>query len=227
MLGFILLWTIPVNLGHAQVTNLTNGQSINFSQLTGANPFSVQVGDKLFGNFSVQYSDNDGNTGNDLTASAFSLTALSNQIGYGISFTGPFVANGNVFKDAVFRYSIAVTNSSQLISDIHLDFNGTVVNGGFSTVTEDVFTGGFGGTLLTQIDVFSLGTTNQLTAAANFLTPQTKVFIQKDITYGGNATNDMSNISVVDQVFSQIPEPSTIVLSLAGLASLFFLKRRP
>src|ERR1017187_5323402 len=95
-------------LGSSQVTNLTSGQSIDLSQLLGTNASSVVIGDKLFGEFSLQSSDPNEFTGDDLQ-----LTALSNQVGFGISFTGPMSALGNVTKDVVFRFSVAVTNSSQ------------------------------------------------------------------------------------------------------------------
>ena len=71
------------------VTNLNAGDSINFSSLVGTNGLAVQIGDKHFADFDFQYSDTDGNIGNDLTPTALTLTALSNQIGFGISFTGP------------------------------------------------------------------------------------------------------------------------------------------
>ena len=210
------------------VTNLNAGDSINFSSLVGTNGLAVQIGDKHFADFDFQYSDTDGNIGNDLTPTALTLTALSNQIGFGISFTGPMAALGNVIKDIVVRFSIAVTNSSQLISDIHLDYNGTVHGSGFSTVTETIFTGGFGANQISQIDVFNLGSTNLLATAANLPSPQPKVYVEKDIVYGGGDFGNTNSafISIIDQTFSQVPEPSTILLSVTGLVSLLFIKRR-
>lgn len=186
------------------------------------------VGDKLFGNFSFQYSDTDTNLSNDLQPTAFTLSALSNNFGFGVSFSGPMTVTGNVTDDVVFRFSVTVTNSSQLISDVHLDYDGTVLGSGFSSVVETVFTGGFGGTPIDQINVFNIGGTNQLGAAANLPTPEQTIYVEKDVVFGGGAAGSQNAalISIIDQTFSQVPEPSTILLSVAGLATLFFVKRR-
>jgi hypothetical protein len=224
----VLLGSSSACLAGSQVVALDPGQSINLSQLTPVNGSSVLVGDKLFGNFSFQYSDTDTNLLNDLQPSAFSLTALSNTNGFGVSFTGPMSAIGNVTEDIVFRFSVTVTNSSQLISDVHLDYDGTVLGSGFSSVVETVFTGGFGGTPIDQINVFNLGSTNQLGAAANLPVPQQEIYIEKDVILGGGAAGSQNAalITIIDQTFSQIPEPSTLLLSVAGLATLFFVKQR-
>ena len=211
-------------LGDSPVTNLNSGQSIDLSQLLGTNASSVLIGDKLFGEFSLQSSDT-----NEFTGANLQLTALANQVGFGISFSGSMAAIGNVTKDVVIRFSVAVTNSSQLISDVHLDYNSVVFGAGFSSLVEDVFTGGFGSTLVKQINVFNLGGTNeQLSAAGNLPTPQPKIYIQKDILFGGGApgSQNASFISVIDQTFSQVPESSTILLSCAGLVTFLFVKRR-
>jgi hypothetical protein len=75
-------------LGQVQVTNLNPGQSIDLAQLLNSNPSSVQIGDKVFGEFSVVPSDTNALAGDDLQ-----LTALSNQIGFGISLYRPHVGN--------------------------------------------------------------------------------------------------------------------------------------
>jgi hypothetical protein len=208
----------------SSVTNLNPGQTINLSDLVDTNLSGVEIGDKLFSDFTVSFSANNAFTPGDLQ-----LTALSNQVGFGISFSGPMSALGNVTEDVVFRFSVAVTNSSQLISDVHLDYNGTVNGAGFSTVTETVFTGGFGGTLVGQINVFNLGGTNfQLSSAADLPTPEQKIYIEKDVIFGGGASGNQnaSFISIIDQTFLQVPEPSTVLLSVAGLVILLFGMRQ-
>jgi hypothetical protein len=109
----------------AQVINLNPGDSVNLSQLLGPNADSVQVGDKLFANFSFQYGDTGGNLASYLQPNAISVTGLSNPTGYGISFSGPLAAIGDITKDLVLRYSVAVTDPTRLISDVHLSYNGT------------------------------------------------------------------------------------------------------
>jgi hypothetical protein len=190
----------------------------------------VLVGDKLFGNFSFQFTATDTPRCDALRPSSFRVTALSNDIGFGVSFSGPMAALGNATEDVVFRFSISVTNSSQLISGINLNYNGTVLGSGFSSVTESAFTGGFGGTPLGQIDVFNSGGTDQLAAATLLPTPEQEIYVEKDIILGGGGAGNQNAafISIVDQTFPQVavPEPSTILLVVSGLATLFFVKRR-
>jgi hypothetical protein len=215
-------------LGNSSVIDLDPGQSVSLSQLTSTNGSSVLVGDKLFGNFSFQSSDTAMPTCDTLSSSSFNLTALSNNDGFGVSFTGPMAATGNVTDDVVFRFSITVTNSSQLISDIDLDYNGTVLGSGFSSVVESVFTGGFGGTPIDQISVFNTGITTQLSAVANLPVPEQEIYVEKDVIFGGGAPGNQNAafISIIDQTFSQVPEPSTILLAVSGLAALFLVRRR-
>jgi hypothetical protein len=216
----------------SKVIDLDPGHSVSLSRLTPTNGSSVLVGDKLFGNFSFQFTDTDTPRCDALRSSSFRVTALSNDIGFGVSFSGPMAARGNASEDVVFRFSVSVTNSSQLISGINLNYNGTVLGSGFSSVVESVFTGGFGGTPLDQIDVFNAGGTNeQLSAAATFPTPETEIYVEKDVILGGGGAGNQNAafISIVDQTFpqvSQVPEPSTILLAVSGLGMLFFVKRR-
>jgi PEP-CTERM motif-containing protein len=218
-------------LSTSKLVDLDPGHSISLSRLTCTNGSSVLVGDKLFGDFSFQYTGTDTRRCDALRASSFRLTALSNDVGFGVSFSGPMSALGNATKDVVFRFSITVTNSSQLISGINLDYNGTVLGSGFSSVTESAFTGGFGGTPIDQISVFDVGGSNQMEAAATLPTPEQEIFVEKDVIFGGGAVGNQNAafISVIDQTFAQVsevPEPSTILLVVSGLATLFFVKRR-
>src|SRR5258708_35099773 len=96
---FVAFMASYSTLSQAQTTtNLSNGGSINFTSLVGPTGDSVQIGDKLFGNFSVQYSDTDNNNGDDLPTSAFVLTSLSNGVGFCVSIQLPLVATGTPIK---------------------------------------------------------------------------------------------------------------------------------
>jgi hypothetical protein len=213
----------------AQVINLNPGDSVNLSQLLGPNADSVQVGDKLFADFSFQYGDTGGNLASYLQPNAISVTGLSNPTGYGISFSGPLAAIGDITKDLVLRYSVAVTDPTRLISDVHLSYNGTVLGNGFSSVVEEIFTGGFGGQKIAQLEVLNPGNPNPVFQdLVVLLQPREKLFVQKDIMFGGGGlgSENRALLSIIDQNFSEIPEPSTLVLSGAGCVALLVLKRR-
>jgi hypothetical protein len=207
----LLLATLPAR---AVTTNLNPNQFINLESLI-ANGMSVQVGDKLFSDFQFIPSFN-------LPVDEINVTALSNPVGYGISFSGPFIANSNITQDVVLKYSVAVTDPHQLISDVHLGFNGVVVGAGVASVTEQIMTNGFGTDTIAQLNVYNQGSPNPVfNDLANLLQPREKLFIQKDIIFGGGGS-----LSIIDQTFSQVPEPSTLLLVGAGCAALVVLRRR-
>jgi hypothetical protein len=224
----------------AQVTNLSGGASVNFSNLVANSQWtglSVMIGDKLFGNFGFQYLDTDGNAGDDLVPADLVLSALSNQVGFGVTIQLPLVAQGPVIKDLVLQFTAQVTNSFNLISDVHLDFTGFASGLGQANVSESIFTNGFGtgqlaslGLNLNSSGYFpNSGQTNTV-----LIPPQSKIWIEKDIFVSGNPDdvndgnppNDLASISIINQTFSQIPEPSTMALLGTGMAGLLVVRRR-
>jgi len=218
----VLFFSTPAT-SSATTTNLNTGQTINLATVIGNN-LGVQIGDKLFQDFFFSYLDTDG-LNNDLIASNVNLTALSNNIGFGVSFTQPLLALGPVIKDIVLKYSVTVTDPNFLISDIHLSITGSAGNGGLGTVGEDAFVGGFGasnvGHLQASIPVSSGDITN-----ADIIPPVVKLWVQKDvIVTGGNNANGFASITIIDQTFSQVPEPSTALLVGLGLLGVVALKR--
>ena len=207
----------------AQTTNLTGGQTISLATVID-NGLGVQIGDKLFRDFFFSYIDTDLITSDDLTRSNVVLTALVNNIGFGVSFQQPLLAIGPVIKDIVFKYSVTVTDPTNSISDIHLDITGSAGFGGLGTVGENVFVGGFGGTQVGSIQASIPGTQ---TSATNIVPSVTELWVQKDvIVSGGNAANGFASITVIDQTFSQVPEPSTMLLVGLGLLGMVAVKRK-
>jgi len=224
----------------AQVTNLSGGGSVNFSNLVANSQWtglSVMIGDKLFGNFGFQFVDQDMNSGDQIVPADLVLSALSNQVGFGVSIQLPLVSQGPVLKDMKLFFTAQVTNSNNLISDLHLDYTGSASGYGVSQVAESVFTNGFGTGLLTSLALTetaagynpSSGQTN-----VTFVPPQSKLWIEKDVfvdgnlsdTPDGNSPFDIASITIIDQTFSQIPEPSTMALLGAGMAGLLIVRRR-
>ncbi|MGD1017837.1 MAG: PEP-CTERM sorting domain-containing protein [Verrucomicrobiia bacterium] len=222
------------------VTNLTNGGSINFSNLVAPSTLLVQVGDKLFGNFGFQYTDTTGNTNDYLVASDLVLSALSNTDGFGVSIQVPLVAQGAVTKDLTLEFSAQVVNpTTMMISDVQLQVVGSASGLGVANVAETISTEGFGSGAIANLAVnFGAsgatppGGTDTVTLSA----PQSMIWITKDVIVSGdpdgypetNPSQDVGTISVIDQTFSQVqvPEPSTMALLGAGLAGLLIVRRR-
>ncbi|MGD0060054.1 MAG: PEP-CTERM sorting domain-containing protein [Verrucomicrobiia bacterium] len=222
---------------HAQVTNLSNGGSINFAYLTTNSTASVLIGDKLFGNFGFQYTDTTGNTNDFVAPSDLVLSAFSNEIGFGVSIQMPLVADGPVIKDLSLQFSVQVVNSANMISGVELQVVGAASGLGVANVSETVSTEGFGAGGIANLAVnFGANTITPPGGEDNVTlsTPQCMLWITKDVIVSGdpdgysetNPSQDFATISIIDQTFAQIPEPSTLALLGAGLAGLLIVRRR-
>jgi len=211
----------------ATTTNLTAGGTISLATIIDfPGGLNVQIGDKNFADFFFSYIDSNGNPNDDLTKSNVLLTALMNDIGFGISLQQPFIAVGGDFKDIAFKYSVTVTDPNFHISDIHLSITGSAGNGGLGTVGEDAFIGGFGATKVGHLQA-SIPVATGDVAFANIVPTQDKLWVQKDIiATGGGAANGFASITIIDQTFSQVPEPSTVMLVGLGLLGLIAVRRK-
>lgn len=231
-----ILLGIVATSSWAQVTNLSAGGTINYSSLVGPSGLSVQIGDKLFSDFGFSFVDTDGIPGDDISASAVVLASLSNQVGFGVSIQLPLNATGINIADITLQFTTTVLDPNKKISDVHLDFQGTATGNGIAQVSETISTNGFGIGSIANLDLTKnasgfIPTNGE--ASVILSTPQTKIWVQKDIFVSGNPNavpgipeTDFASISAVDQMFSQIPEPSTVALFLVGMVPLLFVRRR-
>jgi len=218
VLAVVLLFSTPTTV-RAQVTNLNPGQSINLATVIGNN-LTLQIGDKQFGNFYFSYS------ASDMTVSNINVTALSNLIGFGLQFQQPLSAIGAQNKILGIGYTATVTDPNNLISDIHLSIVGSAGGAGTGTVNEAALIGGFNGTTVATTSAFVLANTNLLSNAANIVPPQPELWINKIVNVSGSGgPSDFATITVIQQTFSQIPEPSTAFLVGLGMLGVVALKR--
>lgn len=216
--GFVaMLVSFTPTTASADTTNLNADETINLAYVI-TNGLSVQIGDKVFGEF-----DFNNNNAPDVAASNVDVRALLNlnDVGFRLEFQQPLTATGFESQDLVFEYTAAVAPGyDNLISDIHLSIAGDA-DGGFAPVAEDAFNLGFGAGNVGHVDVFFPDVTETWT---NIVPPQPKLWIEKDVYVigaGGSCT-----ITNIEQTFSQIPEPSTALLVGLGLLGAVALKRK-
>ncbi len=189
---------------------------------------SIQVGDKLFADFSIDGFD----------AAGVLVIGIVENGNYGLRLQGGFAAFGNQIKNISIEFSVEATDPDQLISGVHLDFNGAVLVGnGFVSVTETAVNGDDEEVLSPPLAV--VNPPPVLSADATLVAPQRKIYVTKeiDLIAGGdcephkrlgtedNAINAVS-ISQIDQLFVQIPEPGTVILVAAGLLGVALTGRR-
>jgi hypothetical protein len=196
----------------AQITNLTNGSTINFSNL-GTGQFSILVGDKLFSDFSLS----------NYNASNINVMGITEDGGdFGIQFQGGFFSmNGSM--DVILSYTVSVTNSANLISGANLSFNGFEFgSNGVAEVTETIDTNN---SLYGDMTVYASPSSNVLATSLAIIPPQSQLELTKDVfTYAIDLS--FASISTINQSYMQVPEPSTMMLAIAGLAGLLMLRRR-
>lgn len=218
-----ILSLIPTTAS-AVTTNLTAGEEINLATVINSG-LSVWIGDKVFEGFSW-----DNLNAPDVAASNVDLKAILNlnDIGFRLTLQPTLTAGDTDFKDIVFEYTVAVTNSSNLISDIHLGITGATSGDAIGSVGENAFAGGFGAGLVGHVEASLPGPpTNSVT---NLNYPVAELWIKKDIIVSGNFNFDnageYASISTIDQTFSQIPEPSTVLLVGLGLLGAVAVNRK-
>lgn len=208
--------SLPRNeISEAQVTtNLTGGASVPLDFLTTGN--EAQVGDKLFNAFTfIKSGDFPVNFGAD------DINVIGIQDGsgnFGIRFQGGISPNLGGSGDIFLTYTVLVLAPNTFISDLHLAYTGGVV----SAVIEQAFADG------NPNPVAHLEVSNPspvFDAQANVTPPQVQLHIEKDI-FVRSLTEEPATIFYIDQTFSQVPEPSTITLLLAGLLGILTLARR-
>jgi hypothetical protein len=184
---------------------------------------SITNQDKLFNNFTCSVVVQ--GTGVPTNCSGIDVTADIDQFGnVGLQFQlGANVNTPGSTVDILIGYDATVVSGSQLISDVHLVFNGSVTGTGFTNVTETVT-----GLIPVAGVIGQAQVTNPpmaLEQTINLSQLSTSVRVSKDILLGVNQPGPgTATISFIDQFLSQTPEPAS--LALFGTALLGWAARR-
>jgi hypothetical protein len=192
---------------------------------------TLQQGDKIFGNFTW-----DG-TGGPGSAAGINVTGIGTGIGtdlYGIQFGGGLSQVGTGISDWQLSYSVTIAPGyGNLISDIHqyANFGGTP--GSYVNITEDVLDAPGGNNVATShlgqgINYAYIDQTDppaELNDTLVLGTPLQQVWIEKDIQLRAFSPSDDVSMSILQQRFSQVPEPTTTGFFLLGLGALVCFQR--
>jgi hypothetical protein len=192
---------------------------------------TIQVGDKIFGNFTW-----DG-TGGPGSAAGINVTGIGDGTSgslYGIQFGGGLSQVGTGTSDWQLGYSVTIAPGyDNYISDIHqyANFGGTL--GSYVNITEDVLDAPGGNSVATShlgegINYAYIDQTDppaELNDSLVLGTPLQQVWIEKDIQLRAFSPSDDVSMSILQQRFSQVPEPTTAGCFLLGLGALVCCQR--
>lgn len=192
--------------------------TMRLDQLISSNG-KIIVGDKRFDNFGYLA------TGDMPDAADVNVSSRTDSKGnYGIRFQGGFAdLQGGGSSDALITYRVTVLDRGRLISKAHIAGNPDLVgNSGFVSVTETFLEGAPNNSM--SIYDIDPGNTKLVDWTA-FRKPTRVLHVQKDILAFANSRS-AATLSFVDQTFSQVPEPGSMLLAGIGLIGLASTSRR-
>lgn len=181
--------------------------------------YSCQIGDLLFSNFSYT-----GSGTNPISAGQITVDTVTND-GIGLSFHAPWTAAAGMTSDGTIDFSVTVLGGGNVIEDFGLAQTSGVSGDGSASVAENgcgpapcLATGG-------SIYVLTFQDSGARSAQGETtFTPVSSVDVEKDISVNGNT--GFATLSVVQDTFSQVPEPLSMGLMGGGLALLGLARLR-
>jgi len=193
--------------------------------------YSCYIGNLDFSNFS--YTSSASSPPTPVPATAVTVDAVDGASGIGFSFNSSWTAVGaNEFSDAAIGFTVSVIGGgAATLEDAAVFQTGGVDwtnTGSIAQVTEDGCS--LPGTPCSQEwDVMTSKTTNTTEfAAESFYTPTGSLSVSKDINASdGTSAGAHATISLVQDTFSQVPEPRSLALLLGlGLVAGLSLKKK-
>lgn len=173
--------------------------------------YSCQIGDLLFSNFSYT-----GSGTNPISAGQITVDTVTND-GIGLSFHAPWTAAAGMTSDGTIDFTVTALSGGNVLEDFGLAQTSGVSGDGSASVAENgcgpapcLATGG-------SIYVLTFQDSGARSAQGETtFSPVSSVEVEKDISVNGNT--GFATISVVQDTFSQVPEPVSMGLMGGGLA---------
>ncbi len=192
--------------------------------------YSCQIGDKLFSNFTYTPSGTIPVLAGAVTVNtlgpAGSGASLSNP-NIGLQFDAPWSAPAGNSSDAAIGFTVTVLSGASVIEDFGLAQTSGVLPNGSAAVAErgcgPAPCNPVGGVL--AVMTFDNGTVTSQTTNEIFTPLLDSVQVEKDIAVVGG-TNGFAALSIVQDTFSQVPEPMSMGLLGGGLALLGLARLR-
>jgi len=189
--------------------------------------YSCGIDDKTFDTFSYSTAGT-----NPLSANQITVNPINTPFNPGFLFNAAWSAGAGQTQDSLIGFTVHVNPGGNLIDDLSLYmFGAGVIGSGQVSVAEtycagdtfaDLCAHGTEGTLLTLLN----GSTSILHASVTFNNPVSIVDVEKDIELIGGGNGSATLVSGVENQFSEVPEPGSLMLLGSGAVGLAGVLRR-
>ncbi|MFZ0704595.1 MAG: PEP-CTERM sorting domain-containing protein [Candidatus Korobacteraceae bacterium] len=188
---------------------------------------SCGIDNKTFSNFTYSTAGS-----NHMNASDITVTPITTQYNTGFQFIAPWNASSGQTQQSLIGYT-ATDNGGPLIKDLSLLMIGAATLGNAQVAVAETYcagdtfanlcANGTEGTLLTILN----SNTSLLSASVNFDNPVSVVDVYANVEMlGGSDNNSTALLGGLQNQFSEVPEPGSLVLFGSGIAGLAGVLRR-